>query len=133
MATLNDLWHYWGTDLTASSTGDLLPVSGTARGQQRVLRRLLTNPATDTAPGDYIFEPEYGGGLPHFIGQPFDKQKITARIRGQMLLEDSVAPIPPPVIDVGRIGTDNTAFSVSITYQDAATNRPVTLSFNVGA
>ncbi len=132
MATLNDLFHYWGTDLTASSTGDLLTVDGSVRGQQRVLRRLLTNPATDTAPADYIFEPDYGGGLPQFIGQPFDRDKIIARIRGQMLLEDSVAPIPPPVIDVGPIGTDNTAFSVSIAYQDAATGRPVTLSFNMG-
>lgn len=132
MTTLNDLYHYWGTDLTASSTGDLLTVNGTVRGQQRVLRRLLTNPATDTAPGDYIFEPDYGAGLPQFIGQPFDRQKIIARIRGQMLLEDAVASAPPPVIDVAQISTDNTAFSVSITYQDAATNTQVTLSFNVG-
>jgi hypothetical protein len=133
MATLNDLFHYWGTDLTPGPTGDLQTVGGTVRGQQRILRRLLTNPATDTTPGDYIFEDTYGGGLPSFIGQTFDKQKITARINGQMLLEDAVAPIPPPVIDVAPIGTDNTAFSVSITYQDAATNTQVTLSFNVGA
>ena len=132
MTTLNDLYHYWGTDLTASSTGDLLTVNGTVRGQQRVLRRLLTNPATDTAPGDYIFEPDYGAGLPQFIGQPFDRQKIIARIRGQMLLEGAVASVPPPVIDVAQISADNTAFSVSITYQDAATNTQVTLSFDVG-
>jgi hypothetical protein len=133
VATLNDLFHYWGTDLTASNTGDLLTVNGIVRSQQRVLRRLLTNPATPTTPGDYIFEPDYGAGLPQFIGQPFDRQKSVARIRGQMLLEDSVAPTPPPVINVAPIGTDNTAFSVSITYQDAATNKQVTLSFNVGA
>ena len=133
MATLNDLFHYWGSDLTPSSTGDLQTVNGTVRGQQRILRRLLTNPATATTPGDYIFEGNYGGGLPEFIGQPFDRQKIIARINGQMLLEDAVAPIPPPVIGVAQIGTDNTAFSVSITYQDAATNTQVTLSFNVGA
>jgi hypothetical protein len=132
MSTLNDLFHFWGTDLTQSATGDLQTVSGTARGQQRVLRRLLTNPATDTTPGDYIFEPNYGAGLPAFLGQPIDRQKVIGAIRGQMLLEDAVAPVPPPVIDVQQIGSDNTAFAVSIVYQDAATNTQVTLSFNVG-
>jgi hypothetical protein len=127
MGTLFDLAHFWGNDLTASTTGDFLTVSATVRGQQRVLRRLLTNP------GDYIFEPTYGAGLPAFLGQPIDTEKITAVIRAQMLLEDSVAPTPSPVITVAQIGSDNTAFSVDIAYNDAATNAPVTLSFTVGA
>lgn len=132
MGTLNDLAHYWGTDLTPSGTGDFASVSGTMRGQQRVLRRLLTNPGTATSPGDYIFQPEYGAGLPAFLGQTIDKQKIIAAIRAQMLLEDSVAPTPSPVITIGQIGADNTAFSVVIAYNDAATNAPVALSFAVG-
>jgi hypothetical protein len=127
MATLNDLFHFWGTDLEASAAGDLLTVSGTQRGQQRVLRRLLTNP------GDYIFQPEYGAGLPGFLGQPIDSQKIKAAIRAQMLLEDSVAKTPDPVISISQGASDNTAFSVSIAYNDAVTNTPVTLSFTVGA
>jgi hypothetical protein len=133
MATLNDLFHYWGSDLTASAAGDLLSVSGTTRGQQRVLRRLLTNPATANTPGDYIFQPEYGAGLPAFLGQPIDKQKIIAACRAQMLLEDSVAATPAPVISITQIGSDNTAFSVAVAYNDAITNKPVTLSFTVGA
>lgn len=132
MGTLTDIFHYWGSDLTASATGDLLPVSGTLRGQQRVIRRLLTNPATDIAPGDYIFEPTYGAGLPRFLGQPLDTQKVVAAIRAQMLLEDSVAQTPAPVITIAQIGSDNTAFSVVIAYNDAATGAPVTLSFTVG-
>src|SRR5581483_995049 len=56
--TLNDVFHYWGNDVSLSNTQDLLLVSGTVMGQQRVLRRLLTNP------GDYLFDPNYGGGLP---------------------------------------------------------------------
>lgn len=132
MATLNDLWHVWGTDLTVNASGDLLSVAGTERGKQRVLRRLMTNPATADAPGDYIFQPEYGAGLPRFIGQPVDPQKITAAILAQMLLEDAVASVPAPVVSVSRIGTDNSAFSVAIAYNDAATRKPVTLSFSVG-
>lgn len=127
MATLNDLWHLWGTDLTASASGDLLSVDGTERGKQRVLRRLLTNP------GGYIFQPEYGAGLPSFIGLPIDTQKIKAAIFAQMLLEDAVASVPAPTVAVAQIGADNTAFSVVIAYNDAATGKPVTLSFSVGA
>jgi hypothetical protein len=128
---LVDLYHYWGNDLIASGTGDLQTVNGTTRGQQRVLRRLLTNPASATTSGDYIFEPTYGAGLPAFIGQPIDKQKIQAAIRAQMLLEQAVAQIPAPIITVTQTPPDNTAFSVSIAYNDAATNAPVALSFTV--
>lgn len=127
MATLNDLYHFWGTDLSASASGDLLSVAGTQRGQQRVLRRLLTNP------GDYIFQPEYGAGLPRFLGQPIDTQKITAAVLAQMVLEDAVAQSPAPTVVVAQVGSDNTAFSVNIAYTDAATSKPVTLSFTVGA
>ncbi len=107
-------------------------VAGTVRGQQRVLRRLLTNPATATTPGDYIFEPDYGAGLPSFLGQPLDAQKITAAIRSQMMLEDSVAATPAPVITITQLSANNTAFGVGIAYNDADTRKPVTLSFTVG-
>jgi hypothetical protein len=45
MTTLADVYHYIGGDISASNTGDLQGVTDTVRGQQRVLRRLLTNPA----------------------------------------------------------------------------------------
>ena len=50
--TLADLNHYIGGDLSASNTGDLSSAPGLLRSQQRILRRLLTNP------GDYIFHPD---------------------------------------------------------------------------
>lgn len=133
MATLNDLFHYWGTDLSGSASGDVLSVGGTLRGQQRVLRRLLTNPANEDGPADYIFQDEYGAGLPRFVGKPIDTQKITAAILSQMVLEDAVAQTPAPTVIVAQVGSDNTAFSVNIAYEDAATGKPVTLSFTVGA
>lgn len=132
-ATLSDLFHFWGNDLTVSASGDVLAVQGTQRGQQRVLRRLLTIPASADGPAGYIFHPEYGAGLPRFIGQPIDPQKIAAAILSQMVLEDSVAQSPAPTVEVNQAAPDNTAFSVNIAYNDAATNKPVTLSFTVGA
>jgi hypothetical protein len=124
---LNDLYHYWGNDLTQSNTGDLLTATGTIRGQQRVLRRLLTNP------GDYVFQPSYGAGLPAFVGQPIDPFKISAVIRAHILLEDSVAKMPPPQITVQSAPNDPTAIAITIAYNDAATGNPVVLSFNVSS
>ena len=122
MQTLNDLNQYVGGDIGASATDDLLPVVSTTRGQQRILRRLLTNP------GDYIFHPEYGAGLPRYVGEVADIAKIRALIRGQVLLEDSVAKSPEPEIVVKAI---TNGLAVAIRYVDSDTRQPVSLSFNV--
>lgn len=128
MTTLADVYHYIGGDISASNTGDLQGVTDTVRGQQRVLRRLLTNP------GDYIFEPTYGAGLAQWIGRTADLAEIRALIRGQVLLEDSVAKIPEPTVQVTQIANaDGGGFAVLIQYADAASSEPVTLSFNVSA
>lgn len=119
---MNDLYQYFGDDLNPSATGDLQPVVTTTRGQQRILRRLLTNP------GDYIWHPDYGAGLPRYVGSVIDVRQIKALIRGQVLLEDSVAKTPEPVIDVQAI---QGGMTVTIQYNDAATNAPQRLSFNV--
>lgn len=122
MPDINDLSHYWGGDLTAAANGDLLPASGTLRGQQRVLRRLLTNP------GDYAFHPTYGAGLPSYVGSTASVDAIVAVIRGQMLLENAVAKLPQPVIGVNRIAN---GIAVQVSYNDAFSGSPVTLSFKV--
>jgi hypothetical protein len=132
---MNDLAQFFGNDLSISPTGDLAPVSGITRGQQRILRRLLTNPATvaqdgTTTQADYIWHPEYGAGLPQWIGRTVDIQKITAIIRGQILLEDSVAKKPAPMITVTPIANGLTCY---IKYTDAQSNTPQSLSFNVKA
>jgi phage baseplate assembly protein W len=120
-----DIWHQFGSDLVAGAGGDLLTVVGTTWGQQRVLRRLLTNP------GDYIWQPEYGAGLAQFIGQPVDVPAIRGVIRGQIFLEAAVARSPEPQIDV-QAGTDGAVF-VSVIYTDATSGQTQMLSFSVGA
>lgn len=119
---MSDLNHYIGSDLSASITGDLQTVDGPTRGQQRVLRRLLTNP------GDYLFHPTYGAGLGRMVGAVTDVAKITALVRGQVLLEDAVAKVPPPAISVTAIAN---GVSVNIKYTDAVTKTAQTLSFDV--
>lgn len=124
---INDLSHYWGGDLSTSPTGDLAGASGTLRGQQRVLRRLLTNP------GDCLAHPDYGAGLPAWVGLPLDVAKVKALIRSQILLEDAVARTPAPEITVRQLSTDLTGLAVRVAYNDAIVNLPVVLSFNVTA
>jgi hypothetical protein len=128
-----DINHLWGNDIAAGSSGDLATVDGAVRNQQRILRRLLTNPQAINAdgsitPGDYAQHTDYGAGLPQYVGALYDPAKIRARIRGQMLLEDSVARMPEPQIDVQQI---DQGISCSIIYTDTTTGTSQTLSFNV--
>ncbi len=117
-----DLANYFDQDLQPSSTGDLLAVEGTLQGQQRVLRRLLTNP------GSYIWEPTYGAGLPSYVGKTLDAAALEALILSQMLLESSVSQSPPPRVTVQPI--DGGVWA-QILYVDSDTGKQVNLSFDV--
>ncbi len=119
---LNDLNHFFSNDLNISNTGDLATVTGITRGQQRILRRLLTNQ------GAYIFQANYGAGLPQFIGQVLNVPQITALIRSQIFLEDCVAKNPAPQITITPILN---GLCVYIKYTDASTDSVSVLSFNV--
>lgn len=120
-----DLALTFGGDLTIDATGDLAVSAGTQLGQDRVLRRLLTNP------GDYIWSLNYGGGLARFIGKPASKIRISAVARAQMALESAVSKNPLPVSDV-TIGKDGT-ISLSISYADANTGATQILSLPIGS
>lgn len=113
----------WGTDLFGGPSGDVALVSGTTLGQQRFLRRLLTNP------GDYIWHPEYGAGLARFVGQTIDTRAIGAVIRGAIFKEACVARVPEPLIDVTS-ANDGSVF-VHIRYVDSTTSVTQILSFSV--
>lgn len=122
---LTDVFQWYGGDVGLGPTGDLQQVSGTVRTQQRIVRRLCTNP------GDYIFHPEYGGGLPGKIGSNASTAEIKAIVQAQVALEASVATQPKPVVTVSPIG--NGAMRIVIQYTDAQTRAPVLLSFDVNS
>jgi phage baseplate assembly protein W len=119
-----DVGHYFSGDLGLSATGGLQAAEGAIFSRQRILRRLLTNP------GDYIWEPDYGAGLPRYIGRKLDLAAITALIRSQMYLESSVQQQPEPQIHVTPIMN---GIFVRISYVEAETGRTETLSFEVTA
>lgn len=118
-----DLAHWFGNDLSVSASGGVLPIDGIVRGQQRVLRRLLTNP------GAYIWHTGYGAGLANYIGTPVPAETIKAIVRQQIMLERAVAKTPAPVITVTSSATG--AMVVRIVYADADTGVQVTLSFDI--
>lgn len=123
-----DISHQWGADLAIGATGDLATATDAQRGQQRVLRRLLTSP------GDYVWQPDYGAGLARFIGQPGNAAQIRAVIRGQIFKEAAVARTPEPVIDVefSPAGATGTVY-VHVRYVDAPSGQTQLLSFSVSA
>jgi phage baseplate assembly protein W len=121
-----DAAHLWGSDLIVSPTGDIGTASGGLLGQQRVLRRLLTNP------GEYIWHLDYGAGLARFIGQPINTLQITAVIRSQIFKESVVARRPEPIIDVQTWSAGgNGVVYVHIRYVDADSTQTQVLSFTV--
>lgn len=120
---MQDVSHLWGGDLGLSPSGDLGLASGTVLGQQRVLRRLLTNP------GDYIWQLDYGAGLAQFVGDPASPSAVRAVIRSQIFKEACVARTPEPVIDV-QSGNDGSLY-VHIRYVDADDGGTQILSFAV--
>ena len=118
-----DLALQFGGDLAVGPTGDLALAGGAMLTQQRVLRRLLTNP------GDYIWQLNYGAGLGQFVGQPGAPAAIAGVTRAQLLQEAAVAPSPSPVV-TAVAGNDGTVTS-TLTYADAATGRASTVSFSL--
>lgn len=119
-----DVSHEWGGDLQVSATGDLALVDGVTLGEQRVLRRLLTNLQ------EYIWHPEYGAGLPERVGQLLDKTAILSAIRSQIYQESAIARTPAPVIQIGQ-GPDLDTLTVSIAYTDAETGQQANISFDL--
>jgi hypothetical protein len=116
-----DINHLWGNDLAFSPTGDLATADVPTLTQQRVLRRLLTNP------GDYIWALDYGAGLASFVGQPGAASAIGAAIRGQIFKEAAVAQTPEPIIELQP--DPSGSIYVHVRYADAATATTQTVAF----
>lgn len=119
---MNDLDHYIGGDIALGPTADINVSTSFTASNQRVLRRLLTNP------GDYIWHPTYGAGLPAEVGRNVDVRRIKGLINAQIFKESVVLRNPPPVITV-TARQDGVA--VRIQYADAQTGQTQTLAFDV--
>lgn len=122
---LNDVDHNYGEDISLTSLNDIAHSSGLIRSQQRVLRRLLTNP------GDYIWHSNYGAGLAKYIGQSLNTERfdeIKSTIISQIFLEDSVSKETQPEIFIQTI---QGGIFIQINYIESVSKNPIVLSFNL--
>lgn len=113
----------WGGDLSTSATGDLLLASGADLGQQRLLRRLLTNPS------DYMWQASYGAGLGQFVGQTNVAGAASGVIYSQIHHESSIAQQPVPQVSVTEAGSGSVI--VGIQYVDVKSGQSQSLSFSM--
>jgi hypothetical protein len=118
-----DIQHMYGNDLTVSTTGDLAVSDGTQFGIERVIRRLMTSQ------GQYIWQLNYGAGLPMYLGNPAYPKLIEGAIREQMRLEDAVSQNPPPAVNVPPLYND--VVTASIQYVDADTGESAVLTLPI--
>jgi hypothetical protein len=117
-----DVWHVWGADLRLGPTGDLLGVTGSEAVRQRVLRRILSNP------GDLMFTPDYGAGLPAKVGSLLDRDALSGAVRQQISAEAAVSRDPPAEVTATPFPH---GVSVVIRYRDAVTGEAAQLGFDV--
>jgi hypothetical protein len=102
----------WGGDLSVGPSGDIAVSPIQLETQQRIVRRLLTNP------GNYIWHTDYGAGLGSYVGLPYSSNTIENTILGQLLYEQLVVAAPPPSVQISQSpGGVFSMTSVTIQYQ----------------
>lgn len=117
MSTVSDIDHYFGNDIGVTPSGDIALVTNHDRTVERVIRRLLTAPASAFGSG-YAWEPDYGAGLPQKVGQEnIDPDAVRATVLSQLLIEPTVARIPIPGVTVTQSPGGST-ITLNVTYTD---------------
>jgi hypothetical protein len=107
----------WGSDLSVGPTGDINVTPVQENVQQRVVRRLLTNP------GAYIWHTDYGAGLGGYVGRPYSPGNIVGAILNQLQLEPLVAATPTPTVQINQSTTGPfSSTSVTVQYLVAGTS-----------
>ena len=118
-----DVDHWVGDDLGLSNSNGIGSVNSITKGQQRILRRILTNP------GDYKWHPNYGAGVLKYVGQANGKlDEIKGLIISQAQLEKGVAQLPSPTVEFTVSGDYVTA---NVEYTDLDSGSRQFLSFTV--
>ncbi len=121
---MNDATLVWGGDLVIGPTGDIALASGGTLGQQRVLRRLLTNE------NDYVWNPDYGAGLGQFVGAVTNEREIVGIIKSQIFEETAVSRQPDPAVAAEAF--PNGSVYLEINYVNALNGSTQSLTFTVG-
>jgi hypothetical protein len=112
----------WGGDLQLNQRGGLQLATGWDEARQRIERRLLTNAAGKAEdgtpiPADYIFDDEYGIGLPRLVGDLTTgtwnddlQQKVIQGVSEDASVDSSI----PPTIALQSTGTHQTFLYIGV-------------------
>lgn len=135
MTAITEIYQDYGNDLVLTSAGDLMFADGPTLSNQRIVRRLLTTPITVANPPDYLANPTYGAGLPQFIGKnnsPAIFDEIKRLIVSQMLLEQTVAQTPKPIVVLNSSGNNTIQqLTAQITYTYIVTNQQLVVTVSI--
>lgn len=102
-----DFYLNFNSDLQVTPSGSIQLATGWDRVRQRIIRRIVTNPARllpdgTYTPADSVFNPDYGIGLGALVDQALDPNYETTIERkiAQGVLEDADVDttIPPSII-----------------------------------
>ncbi len=120
-----DLYLDWKDDFQLTAGGDLRLSTDDESARQRIIRRLFT------AVRGYVWHVEYGAGLIQRIGNVATVANIAAICRAQLKLEQAVAQVPIPSINVRESTVNQGLFIISISYTSSKSNKTVALKFEV--
>ncbi|MBE7728856.1 phage tail protein [Komagataeibacter sp. FXV3] len=119
---MSALSHTMGGDLDLSGTGGVAVVTGAEQTRQALLRRLCTNA------GGYIWQPDYGAGLPARVGSVMDDAGIRALVLQQMQDEAGVDQTQPVTVTITSPKTGACLLAISYTDAPTGTVQELTLS-----
>ena len=118
----------WEGDLSVGPSGDIGVAPGQTEVQQRIVRRLLTNP------GDYIWHASYGAGLGSYVGKPYSPTLIEGTILSQLQREILVAAHPSPTVQTTQsVAGSFSGTAVTVQYQVTGTLTGSSVILGLGA
>jgi hypothetical protein len=124
---MNALFCTWGGDLSVGPGGDINIAPVQSEVEQRIIRRLLTNP------GDYIWHISYGAGLGTYVGEPYLSGTIEGAILSQVQQETLVAQSPSPAVKCDAAASDaGSSISVNIQYRTSGSSSPNSVALTLG-
>lgn len=100
-------WLDWNRGFLLTPSGSIQTATGWDSFRQRVVRRIITNPAQQLpdgtfTPADYVFAPSFGVGLGSLVDQPFSAANLADVERrislGVLADPETNTSVPPNII-----------------------------------
>lgn len=100
-------WLDWNRGFLLTPSGSIQTATGWDAYRQRVVRRIITNPAQQLpdgtfTPADYVFVPSFGVGLGSLVDQPFSADNLADTERrislGVLADPETNSSVPPNII-----------------------------------